>query len=50
MLLFTIILAPLAVLGWLALALVALALPIVGAVKASQGEYYRYPVVGSLPR
>jgi hypothetical protein len=50
MLALTIILAPLAVLGWLALALVALALPIVGAVKASQGEYYRYPVVGSLPR
>ncbi len=28
----------------------ALALPIVGAVKANRGEYYRYPVVGlSLP-
>jgi uncharacterized membrane protein len=30
--------------------LAALALPIVGAVKASRGEYYRYPVVGRLPR
>jgi luciferase family oxidoreductase group 1 len=27
----------------------ALALPIVGAIKASQGDYYRYPVVGLPP-
>ena len=34
----------------LALALVAIALPIVGAIKASEGVYYRYPVVGVEPR
>ena len=45
-LLITIILIPLAILGWIALALVAIALPIIGAIKASDGIYYRYPVVG----
>jgi uncharacterized Tic20 family protein len=45
----TIILIPLVLLFWCALALVALALPIVGAIKANQGEYYRYPVVGLTP-
>ena len=42
----TIILIPAVILFWCALALVALALPIVGAVKANDGTYYRYPVVG----
>jgi uncharacterized Tic20 family protein len=42
----TIILIPLVILFWLALAAAALALPIVGAIKASDGTYYRYPVVG----
>lgn len=45
----TIILIPLVLLFWCALAVVALALPIVGAVKANQGEYYRYPMVGLSP-
>lgn len=45
----TIILIPLVLLFWCALAIVALALPIVGAIKANQGEYYRYPVVGVTP-
>lgn len=45
----TIILIPLVLLFWCALALVALALPIVGAIKANQGEYYRYPIVGLTP-
>lgn len=45
----TLILIPLVVLFWLALAGVALALPIIGAVKASEGTYYRYPVVGVEP-
>lgn len=45
----TIILIPLVVLFWCALALVALALPIIGAIKANQGEYYRYPMVGLTP-
>lgn len=45
----TIILIPLVLLFWFALFVVAVALPIVGAVKANQGEYYRYPVVGMTP-
>ncbi|MCC7044752.1 MAG: DUF4870 domain-containing protein [Acidobacteria bacterium] len=45
----TIILIPLVLLFWCALALVALALPIIGAIKANQGEYYRYPMVGLSP-
>ena len=39
----------LVVLFWVALAIVAIALPIVGAVKASDGDYYRYPVIGLPP-
>ena len=45
-LLLTIILIPFVILGWIALALVAIALPIIGAIKASDGVYYKYPVVG----
>jgi uncharacterized Tic20 family protein len=33
----------------MALGVVAVALPIIGAIKANQGEYYRYPVVGTSP-
>jgi len=43
---FTVILIPFSILGWIALALVALALPVIGAIKAADGTYYRYPVVG----
>jgi len=45
---FTIILIPVAGLIWLAATLAGLALPIIGAVKASDGEFYRYPVIKSL--
>ena len=45
----TIILIPLVILFWCVLFLVAMALPIVGAVKANQGVYYRYPVIGATP-
>jgi len=45
----TIILIPLVILAWIALGIVALVLPIVGAVKASDGDYYKYPVVGIGP-
>ena len=45
----TIILIPLMIALAVVLALVALAIPIVGAIKASNGIYYRYPVVGSNP-
>ena len=46
----TLILIPLVILFWIGLAITAIALPIVGAIKASQGTYFRYPVVGSMPR
>src|SRR4029453_7618357 len=39
---FTVILIPFAILLWIALALGALVLPIVGAIKANDGVYYRY--------
>jgi uncharacterized Tic20 family protein len=42
----TVILIPLVVAFWGVLGIAAIALPIVGAIKANQGTYYRYPVVG----
>jgi uncharacterized Tic20 family protein len=45
----TIILIPVAILAWIALGIVAIALPIIGAVKASEGKYYKYPVIGIGP-
>jgi len=45
----TILLIPAVILFWCLLGLAAVILPIVGAVKASSGVYYRYPVVGSNP-
>ena len=45
----TVILIPLVILFWIALGIFAVALPIVGAIKASEGEYYRYPVIGLPP-
>jgi uncharacterized Tic20 family protein len=45
----TLILIPFVILFWCALGIAAVALPIVGAVKANQGLYYRYPAVGSNP-
>ena len=49
MLSLTIILLPLTILGGIALGIAALALPIVGAIKASDGRYYKYPVIGLQP-
>ncbi len=43
----TIILIPVSIVGWMALGLIAVVLPIVGAIKASDGVYYPYPVIGS---
>ena len=48
-LLLTVILIPAVILGWCILGLAGLVLPIVGAIKANDGIYYRYPVVGSNP-
>jgi uncharacterized Tic20 family protein len=45
----TIILIPLVILFWIALGVVAVVLPIVGAIKSWDGTYYRYPVVGIGP-
>ncbi len=50
LLLLTVILIPLVILFWILLALAAIALPIVGAIKAADGTYYRYPVIGVWPR
>jgi uncharacterized Tic20 family protein len=49
LLLLTVILFPLALVVWLGVGIAAIALPVVGAVKASSGVFYRYPVVGSKP-
>ena len=45
----TVILIPFVILGGLGLFRIAIALPVIGAVKASDGTYYRYPLVGLLP-
>ena len=45
----TVILIPAVILFWVLLALAAIALPIVGAIKAYEGTYFRYPVVGMTP-
>jgi uncharacterized protein len=45
----TLILIPLVILFWMVLGVVAVALPVVGAIKASQGIYFQYPVVGLQP-
>lgn len=45
----TVVLIPLVILFWVALGLAAVALPIVGAIKALDGVYYKYPVVGVSP-
>jgi len=49
LLILTVILIPVTLLGWAVLGLIAVILPIIGAVKASEGEYYTYPVIGSTP-
>ena len=46
----TVILIPAVILFWIVLGLGALVLPIVGAIKASEGTYYRYPVIGITPQ
>ena len=45
----TLILIPAVILFWCLLGLAAIVLPIIGAVKANSGEYYKYPVVGAMP-
>ena len=45
----TILLIPVVIVAWIILGLAAVALPIVGAIRAADGNYYRYPVVGVTP-
>ncbi len=49
LLIITIILIPLVIVFCGFLAVTAVVLPIVGALKAHQGNYYRYPFVGVVP-
>ncbi len=46
---FTVVLIPVAWVAGVLLTLAALILPIIGAVKAAGGQYYRYPIVGTDP-
>jgi len=46
----TVILIPLVILFWVLLGLGAIALPIIGAIRAFEGTYYRYPVIGISPQ
>jgi len=48
-LLLTILLIPFVILMWVVLGITAIVLPIVGAIRANDGWYYRYPVVGLTP-
>ena len=45
----TVVLIPFVIVFWVVLAIGAVALPIVGAVKALDGAYFRYPVIGVQP-
>ncbi len=45
----TIILIPAVLLFWLLLLAAAVVLPIIGAIRANQGTYYRYPLIGIEP-
>ena len=45
----TIILIPVAVVLGIVVGLAAIALPIIGAIKANDGVYYRYPLIGLSP-
>jgi len=48
-LMLTVILIPVSIVGLCVFGLVAVALPIIGAIKASEGTYYRYPMIGVGP-
>lgn len=45
-LMITVILIPLVFAFWAVIGVAAVVLPIIGAIKANQGAYYKYPVVG----
>jgi len=45
----TLILIPAVILFWCVIGIAAVVLPILGAMKANDGVYYKYPVVGANP-
>ena len=45
----TVILIPVAIVAGIVVSIAAIALPVIGAVKAGDGFYYRYPLVGQYP-
>jgi len=47
-LMLTVVLIPLIIVFWIVAALAAIVLPVIGAIKASEGTYYRYPVIGNM--
>jgi uncharacterized Tic20 family protein len=47
-LMLTVILIPVSFVAFIVLAVAAIVLPIVGAIKANDGIYYRYPVIGDM--
>src|SRR5436190_9205024 len=49
LLMVTVILIPFVFLFWIVELVAAVALPIIGAVKASDGRYYKYPLIGLQP-
>jgi hypothetical protein len=46
----TVVLIPLAVAMGCVTGCVAIALPIIGAIRAAEGIYFRYPIIGATPR
>jgi uncharacterized Tic20 family protein len=46
MMFFTVILIPVSLIIWIVTGLAAVILPIMGAVKAGDGKFYRYPMIG----
>ena len=49
MLALTIILIPALIIAGIVIAVAAVILPVIGAMKANDGVYYKYPVVGANP-
>lgn len=46
---YTVVGIPCALLLWAVLGIAAVLLPVLGAFKASEGKYYKYPVIGLTP-
>ena len=46
---FTLVLIPVVFIGAIVLGLAAIVLPVMGAIRANDGVYFKYPVVGANP-